>query len=544
MKEYMNLFLKYRLLYISIFVVLGTFLIPFNLFSADTKKNVDPEVLRFAPKWNEEGTTLRHTWEGLGNVDQFRWFIRRDMQDQLQQAHQDLNLKHIRAVGMFDDELRVFALDPQTWREKDRIPRYNWQIVDYVIQSLLDRGINPMITTSFMPEDMASGKQYCFTTRANVTPPKDYKQWTDLISNTVRHFVDRFGENTVKNWYFEVWNEPNLDAFWKDADKKEFFKIYETTYRAIKSVNPTFKVGGPSAARAEWIKEFIEYGRENSCPSDYIIAHVYNNDSENAPLSPFAGSQSDKINQSPNFLPGVVKGTRKLLDDLGYKGELHFNEWGRSWFPVDAIRESQNEAAFIVKSMAECSQYADYFAYWCLSDIYDQMGYGAETFHGNYGMISLDGLKKPSYKAFQLLGKLGDRQVSVNNPNDNVLKNAIATKSKDGYQFLFYAFEKDFIPDSTIVKKITVSILLPNNFNADKIKIYQIGNSENNILYEWKKMNKPAYLKKDELVKLSGHNALQKYEGVLNIENTQEGKVLIFETESPGVAFVELEAEK
>lgn len=536
----MKSFIKTKSIGVGLLITLVTIFIYSDLFSVDTTKTIGPEILEFVPKWNEAGTTFRHTWEGLGNMDQFRWFIRRDMQDQLEMAHQELNLKHVRAVGMFDDELRVFGSDPKTWRDKERKNRYNWQVVDYVIQSLLDRGINPMITTSFTPSEMASGEQYCFTTRANVTPPKNYNQWTDLVSKTVQHFVERFGENTVKNWYFEVWNEPNLDSFWKNADKQEFFKLYETTYRAIKSVNPLFKVGGPSTARAEWIKEFIEYGRKNNCPADYIIAHVYNNDSEFAALSPFAGPQTDQINKSPNFLKGVVKGTRKLLDDLGYKGELHFNEWGRSWFPSDAIRESQNEAAFIVKSMAECSQFADYFAYWCLSDIYDQVGYGAETFHGNYGMISLDGLKKPSYKAFQLLGKLGNVQVPVYNPNNNTLQNAIATKGENGYQFLFYAFENDFVPDTTLVQKITISLMLPDDVNRDKIQIYQIGNTENNILSEWKKLNKPAYLKREELVKLSAHNVLEKYNGKFHIENTNEGKVLIFEAEKPCVAFVEI----
>jgi len=527
--------------------ILTVFLLFFicNIFSQSVKVP-DKEILKFVPQWAEAGVNFRHTWEGLGNVDQFRWFVRRDMQDQIAEAHKDLNMKHVRAVGMFDDELRVFALDPQTWRSltQDRKPRYNWQVVDYAIQSLLDRGVNPMITTCFTPESMASGQQYCFTTRANVTPPKDYNQWADLITKTVQHFVERFGENTVKNWYFEVWNEPNLDAFWKAADKQEFLKLYAVTYKAIKSVNPAFKVGGPSAARAEWIKEFIEYGRANNCPADYIIAHVYNNDGPFAALSPFAGPQSDKINESPNFLPGVVKGTRKLLDTMGFKGELHFNEWGRSWFPSDAIRESQNEAAFIVKTMAEASQYADYFAYWCLSDIYDQLGYNAETFGGNYGMMSLQGLKKPSYKAFQLLGKLGDKQLTVKSENANDVSNAIATKSKNGYQFLFYSFEKDFHPDSIAPKKVTVSMVLPINVNSKHIEIYQIGNSENNVITTWKKLNKPAYLSKEQLEKLLILNKLEKFAGKFTVKNLKHERILTLETESPGVTLIDIKNEK
>jgi len=515
-------------------------LMPSELFSSTGIMFSEKNNLMFKPGWNDTGSNLLHSWEGLGNVDQARWFVRRDMQDQLAQAQKDLNLRHVRAVGMFDNELRVMGLDLNTWNQKDRTVGYNWQLIDYIFDSLLNMGINPMITTSFMPGALASGEQYCFTTKANVTPPKDYKAWSELVSKTVKHFMDRYGESTVKSWYFEVWNEPNLDAFWKGADKQEFFKLYSTTFEAIKSVHPDLRIGGPSAARAEWIDEFIDYGRKAGCPADYIITHVYNNDSPFAALSPFDGPQTDKINESPNFLPGIVKGTRKLLNDMNFMGELHFNEWGRSWFAVDAIRESQNEAAFIVKSMADCSQYADYFAYWCLSDIYDQLGYGAETFHGNYGLMNLQGLKKPSYKAFQLLGKLGEIRVSENSSSDNDLQNAIATKSKSGYQFLFYSFEKEFQPEITPPKKLSVSLLLPENANPDKIKIYQIGNTENNILSEWKKMNKPAYLKKEELTELKKHNDLELFNGKPSINKTKEGLILSFETESPGVALVDI----
>ena len=522
---------------VGLLVTVGTTLFPY--FSSANSINND-STLYFKPSWESKGTPFRHTWEGMGNVDQFRWMVRKDMQDQLSMARKDLNMKNVRAVGLFDEEMRIFGLDPKTWKDSNRTPRYNWQVIDYVIQSMLDKGINPMITTAFTPYAMASGEQYCFTTKGNVTPPKDYEKWADLVDKTTKHFIERFGLETVKSWYFEVWNEPNLDAFWKGADKAEYFKLWAVTYKAIKGVNKNIRIGGPSTARADWIKDFIDYGRGHKCEADYIITHVYNNDSPFAALSPFAGPQADKINGSPNFLPGIIKGTRKLLDSLGYKGELHFNEWGRSWFPSDEIRESQYEAAFLVKCMAEASQYADYFGYWCLSDIYDQAGYGAETFHGNYGMLSLDGLKKPSYKAFELLGKLGNRQIQIQSSNNDVLKSAIATKNESGYQFLFYALEKDFIVVKNDVNKIKVSFSLPKKFNPNKIKITQIGNSENNILYEWRKMNNPSYLNKFQLQELKKHNILKSSKLGYKIISSKEGKKIEFDTEITGVALVEI----
>jgi xylan 1,4-beta-xylosidase len=182
---------------------------------------------------------------------------------------------------------------------------------------------------------------------------------------------------------------------------------------AIKEVDASLRVGGPSAARGDWVLDLIEFGRKNDCEPDYIITHVYNNDPEWAALSPFDGPQEDKASKSPHFAAAVMRGVRRELDTHGFKGEVHWNEWGRSWLPHDPVRETANEAAFVVKTMAEVSQLADYYAYWCLSDIYDQVGYGREPFHGNYGLLNLQGLRKPAYHAFQLLSLLGDERVLV-----------------------------------------------------------------------------------------------------------------------------------
>ncbi len=497
-------------------------------------------VVDFYPEWQNEGTTFRHTWEGMGNVDQFRWMVRGDMLEQLAMASKELNMKHVRAVGIFDEEMKVFALDPTTWRQptNERKPRYNWQVIDYVIQSLLDRGIQPMITTTFTPYLMASGEQYCFSTKANVTPPKDYAQWADLVTKTTQHFVERFGLETVKDWYFEVWNEPNLDAFWKGADKQEYLKLWSVTYHAIKSVDKSFRIGGPSAARGEWIKEFIEYGRTNACEPDYIITHVYNNDSPFSALSPFDGPQGNKENDSPHFLSGVVKGVRKLMDEMNYKGEVHFNEWGRSWYPSDNVRETANEAAFIVKSMAESSQLADYFAYWCISDIYDQLGYASEAFAGTYGMLNMHGLKKPAYKAHEFLTFLGNKRVEIKSNGTNEMLNAIATHSDKGYQFLLYAMDKVYTSDS-IAKPFKFELEIPAK--AKNIKVYRIGEKDNNVISGWKAIGSPAYLKPEQLKVLKQYNTMQAGTSKFLISKSKNKRTLIVEAEMPGVVLILLD---
>jgi xylan 1,4-beta-xylosidase len=84
------------------------------------------------------------------------------------------------------------------------------------------------------------------------TAPKDYKQWSTLIQKLVAHWVDRYGIRELADWFFEVWNEPNLKAFWTGT-QKDYFKLYQVTANAIKMIDPSPKVGGPATARDGWI---------------------------------------------------------------------------------------------------------------------------------------------------------------------------------------------------------------------------------------------------------------------------------------------------
>lgn len=487
--------------------------------------------LKIVPHWNEPGHKLRHTWEGLVNIDQFRWFVRRDVQEQLKLAHDEIGARHVRAVGMFDDELRFFRPGPESFLTKKSDCRPNLQIIDYIMDSLVDIGISPMFTTTFMPTELASGTKTVFTTKGNVTLPRRMEEWSELVTHAASHAVNRYGIEAVRTWYFEVWNEPNLRGFF-DGEQKDFFALWQATYRAIKRVDKGLRVGGPSTARAEWIADLIEFGQKHDCPPDYIITHIYNNDSESNPLSPFDGPQEDRQSKSPMFAAGVVRGVRKLLDEMKYNGEVHWNEWGRSWYPCYPERETAAEAGFICKTMAQVSQLADYFAYWCLSDIYDQVGYGREAFHGNYGMLSLQGLRKPSYHAHQLLAMLGQTSHPVSCPEAPEGFGALAT-SGDKHHVLIYAYHQSTDP----VSRRTVSVMLPAGIQPERLKLYAINSTENNILNQWREMGAPDYLSREQTAYLRSKNTLQASSHPIEV---RDGSA-VFTFESPGAAVFVIE---
>lgn len=511
-------------------------LIPRSRMFASFAPVAAPAVIQ--PDWTGKTGILKHSWQGLGNIDQMRWIIRKDVQDQLALCHKEIGLRHVRAVGIFDDELRSYSPDPSNFFKADRnTKRVNWRIPFYIYDSLMDMGISPVVTTTFTPTGMASGTQTTFETKSNSTPPKDLKQWGKHVKDFTAALTDRYGLKVVQNWYFEAWNEPNLPNFWS-GNQQDYFDLYRTTHDAIKSVDPGLRLGGPSTARAEWISDFLEFGDKNNCTPDYIIGHCYNNDSAKAPLSPFDGPQGDKENKSPNFTNGVVRGVKKILSKANYKGEIHWNEWGASWHPYSPVRETANEAAFIIKTMNAVADQGDYFAYWCLSDIYDQVGYGREAFHANFGMLSLDRLRKPSYHAHQMLERLGTEKVEVEGLNINEQFNAFVSKTKKGVQAIVYAFDIAYkADDKPIMRK--VEFYLPSSINTGSIVITRIDSHENNIITSWKNMGSPAYLKPAEKQFLQNQNQLKASKEKIKMEKDSKGYKLILSMETPGVIYLE-----
>jgi xylan 1,4-beta-xylosidase len=495
--------------------------------------------LHLRPQWNGAAQPFRHTWEGVINVDQFRWMVRRDVQEQLALAQRELNAKHVRAVGMFDDEMRVFCPSPGSfmgYESKD--PRTNWQIVDYVMDSLLDRGLHPMFTTSFVPSALASGPVTVFTTKAHTSPPKDWRQWRNLVRDGVSHAIERYSLDVVRQWYFEVWNEPNLDGWFWGGNRDDFFRLWQTTHDAIKSVDGSLRVGGPSCARAEWIDELLEFGASQGCSPDYLIGHIYNNDSlADEALAPFAGAQAAKNSTSPNSAIDAMRRLRARATQVGFKGEIHWNEWGRSFHGVDRRRETPSEAAFVARLLAEVSQDADAFAYWCLSDVYDQVGYGREAFHGGYGLLSLQGLRKPAYHAFQLLSMLGHERLPLVSVGADSFHNAIVTAPvarRAGV--LVYAYDHDDTPSPTSME---VSVELP--LGARPMRLYRVDSTENNVVARWHELGSPAYLSREQIRDLAAENPLRASSVVPRLEQLDQRGVAHFTMESPGVALLEIE---
>src|SRR5208337_505227 len=192
------------------------------------------------------GTTFPHFWEEMFGSGRAILALREGYRDDLREVKKATGFQYVRFHNVLHDEVGVYDEDKQGQSI------YNFTYVDQIYDGLLKNGVRPVVEISFTPKKLAYDPNalHPFWYKQNVSPPKDYGKWDDLIRHFAQHLVDRYGLGEVSQWYFEVWNEPNIDFWAGDPKQATYFKLYDHTARSLKLVNPGIRVGGPATSSA------------------------------------------------------------------------------------------------------------------------------------------------------------------------------------------------------------------------------------------------------------------------------------------------------
>ena len=183
------------------------------------------------------------------------------------------HFEYIRFHDILDDDIAVYDEDAQGK------PIYNFSYVDQIYDGLLANSVKPFVELSFMPRKLAlNAAPHPFWYKPLPSPPRDPAKWSALIEAFANHLEARYGKNEVQSWYFEVWNEPNIDFWNGDPKQQTYFDLYDVTAKAIKNVDPKLRIGGPATAQAGWVSDFIAHCLQNKIPFDFVSTHVYGND--------------------------------------------------------------------------------------------------------------------------------------------------------------------------------------------------------------------------------------------------------------------------
>ena len=215
-----------------------------------------------------------HFWEQMFGSGRAVLSLRESYRSDLREVKRATDFKYVRFHAILNDEVGVY--------DEDSSGRsiFNFSYVDQIYDGLLQNGVRPFVELSFMPNKLAARQVFqSFWYRPNVSPPRSWEKWGELVTRLAQHLIDRYGIDEVSQWYFEVWNEPNLD-FWAGEPKEgTYFQLYDVSARALKSVSPRLRVGGPATAQAAWVDRFIAHVSEDRIPADFVSTHVYGNDS-------------------------------------------------------------------------------------------------------------------------------------------------------------------------------------------------------------------------------------------------------------------------
>lgn len=376
-----------------------------------------PQAVQLSVDATAKGTPFPHFWEQMYGSGRASLALRDDYRKDIEAVRAATDFQYVRFHGIFDQDVGV------VYRDANGKIAYNFSYVDQIYDGLLDRGVKPFVELGFMPPELSSdpSKTHHFWYHPNVMPPKDYAEWDALIHAFVGHLIARYGIDEVSSWYFEVWNEPNLD-FWGGApEQPTYFTLYDHTARTLKAVNSRLRVGGPSTAQAAWVPEFLEHARTAKVPVDFVSTHVYGDDTAKDVFK-----TSENIPRADMVCRSVDKVHREIAASPFPKLPLIFSEYNASFANLPNVTDSVYMGPWMANTIRECAGKVDIMSYWAFSDVFEEQGVVRTPFYGGFGLIAADRIEKPAFNAFAMLHKLGDIRLPLSSDT------ALATRRADG----------------------------------------------------------------------------------------------------------------
>jgi len=454
-----------------------------------------------------------HFWEQMFGSGRAILSLRESYREDMRAVKKVADFRYVRFHAIFHDEVGVYNED------EHGNPVYNFAYVDQIYDGLLKNGVRPFVEISFMPKKLAFNPDalHPFWYKQNVSPPKSMERWDDLIRHFGQHLVDRYGIDEVAQWYFEVWNEPNID-FWNGIPRdKSYFELYAHTARALKEVNTRLRVGGPATAAAHWIPEFLKYTVDNHVPVDFVSTHGYADDTVEDMLG-----TSENIPMDERVCRAAAKVRSEIKSSPTPSLPLFWTEWN-----VQGMHQSRDTIFVgpgVANTVRQCDGLSEMMSFWTFSDVFEEGGPIPKPFDGEFGLRAKGGINKPSYYDWGLLHQLGEQRI------DNDAKDAIVTKTADGGLaiVIWNLVDPDQHGDTRTVR-LSLSHVAPNA----RVTIDRVDDEHGNVLKRYQAMGSPLDPTPAQVEQLNRETALPAPEetklqsGKLELKLTPNALVLV-----------------
>ncbi len=408
--------------------------------------------------------------------------LTQEYQEQLKLVQEEIGFAHIRGHGLFCDDMAIY----QEYEENGvRRAEYNFTYLDRVMDFYRSVGLRPFLELGFMPEKLARGTQTIFYWKGNTTPPRDYEAWCQLVQSTLRHLMERYGEDEVVTWPVEVWNEPNLCGFWENADMQEYFKLFCETFRAVREVDGRFRVGGPAVCGGTdevWIRAFMEYCREHQIALDFVTRHHY---TVEQPRKEGHYDYVTLIKPEDGF--ANLKTSRDIVDSFAeYRGlPIYITEFNTSYSSKSVIHDTNQNAAYIAHQLSRLGDVNEAYSYWTFGDVFEEEGVPFTPFYGGFGLVANGCIPKPSFWTFAFYKRLQSGKGQCVYKDENVV---VVRKQDGGYQGIGWnPVEKD----AETERRIEIS--LPADKDGYSLLTETVDEETCNPLKVWHDLGEQAY---------------------------------------------------
>lgn len=385
----------------------------------------------------DSGTALCHTWKTFLTVGSAKQLLYKKIQDILCTLQQRVGYRYIKFHGILSDEMHVYH------KLRDGSVLYSYVFVDEALDFLMSIHLKPLVQLSFMPKALAADpEKTCFGYISS--PPADIKSWCALVTDFTKHLIARYGIEEVRSWPFSIWNEPdtNYNMFGFSSDE-EFYEFYLATYQAVKAVDSQLSIGTPSnyyltQYEDHWIVSFYEWCTEHGCIPDFFNMHFYSTSFSAPLLDEFEVpefTQRISLSEDENIFHTFVQQIHNVAKRLGREDiPIYLTEWNSSPSHSDLLNDTCFVSCYIIKNILENYDKLDSFGFWCLTDFLEESPLTPQTFQGELGMITYNGIPKASFYAFLFLNKLGDELMTCDD-------GMFLTRKGDSYQLILYNYK-------------------------------------------------------------------------------------------------------
>jgi xylan 1,4-beta-xylosidase len=189
---------------------------------------------------------------------------------------------------------------------------------------------------------------------------------------------------------------------------------------------------------------------------------------------------------------------------------LHYTEWSTSYSPRDPVHDAYLSAAYIVSRLKGSEGHAESMSYWTFTDIFEENGPVPSPFHGGFGLINFQGLRKPSFYAYQFLNRLGGEELASGDTDSWV------TRGAGGAQVLFWNytpprteesdqvyFKRDLPAKDLGDVRVSLKGLPPGSYT---LSVYRVGYGVNDVYTDYLKLGSPPTLTREQVHALAERN--------------------------------------